>query len=95
MAGVWTYPIPIIVIVALAAALSARGGPPSMELDPAPCTSCETPMSQRRVSILESLTLRGVLSALIAVVELNQAKVCRRPLREEICEFKLCLLSLL
>jgi hypothetical protein len=54
MAGVWTYLIPIIVIVALGAALSARRRPPKIEQNPGQCSKCETPMSLRRVSIFIS-----------------------------------------
>ena len=59
MAGVWSYLIPFIVIVALGAAVSARRRLPKIQQDPGRCSNCETPMSLRRVSILESLTLRG------------------------------------
>jgi ribosomal protein L37AE/L43A len=58
---IWLFLALIVALVALGAVLvGLRRRPPSIEHDPARCTSCETPMSLRRVSILESLRLRGV-----------------------------------
>jgi predicted RNA-binding Zn-ribbon protein involved in translation (DUF1610 family) len=56
---IWLFLALIVALVALGAVLAGlRRRPPSMEDDPARCTSCETPMSLRRVSIFESPTLR-------------------------------------
>jgi hypothetical protein len=54
MAGIWTYLIPIIVIVALGTALRARRRPPTIKENPGGCSNCATPMSLRRISIFES-----------------------------------------
>jgi hypothetical protein len=57
MQGISPYLIPIVAIVALGAlALGRRRRPPVDKTGR--CSSCETPMSLRRVSILESPTLR-------------------------------------
>jgi ribosomal protein L37AE/L43A len=59
--NVWLLLALVVALVALGAVLAGlRRRSPSMDHSPARCTSCETPMSLRRVSILESLTLRGV-----------------------------------
>jgi predicted RNA-binding Zn-ribbon protein involved in translation (DUF1610 family) len=56
---VWLFLALIVASVALGPVLAGlRRRPPSMEHDPARCTSCETPMSLRRVSIFEWPTLR-------------------------------------
>jgi predicted RNA-binding Zn-ribbon protein involved in translation (DUF1610 family) len=56
---IWFFLVLMVALVALSVMLAGlRRRQPSME-EPARCTSCETPMSLRRVSIVESLTLRG------------------------------------
>jgi hypothetical protein len=62
MEGVaWLYLASIIVFFALGALLvSARRRRLAVILKPGRCSSCETPMSLRRVSIFESATLRGM-----------------------------------
>jgi hypothetical protein len=56
----WLFLALVITLVALGAVLAGlRRRAPSTDHDPARCKSCETPMSPRRVSMFESLTLRG------------------------------------
>jgi DNA-directed RNA polymerase subunit RPC12/RpoP len=58
---IWLFLALPVALVALGAVLAGiRRRPPSVEDNPGHCSSCETPMSLRRVSIFESLTLRGV-----------------------------------
>jgi hypothetical protein len=53
----WLY-LALILVAVCFVLVGLRRRAPSMEHDPARCTSCETPMSLRRVSIFESPTLR-------------------------------------
>jgi ribosomal protein L37AE/L43A len=56
---IWLFLTLIVALVALGAVLaSLRRRAPRIKTDH--CPSCRTPMSLRRVSILESLTLRGM-----------------------------------
>jgi hypothetical protein len=60
----------IVALVALRVLLAGlRRRPPSMEHNPARCTSCETPMSLRRVSLFRSRLLLGSGCVPIAVTE--------------------------
>jgi hypothetical protein len=61
MAGIiWLFLALIVALVALGVVLvGLLRRPSSIEKTPGRCLSCETPMSLRRVSIFESLTLRG------------------------------------
>ena len=61
MAGIfWAYLILIIVLVVLGALLvSARGRGLAHDRKPDHCSSCETPMSLRRVSTFRSHVLLG------------------------------------
>jgi len=55
----WLFLAFLVALVALGAVLAGlRRRAPSMEHAPARCTSCETPMSLRRVSIFEAPRLR-------------------------------------
>jgi ribosomal protein L37AE/L43A len=57
---IWLFLALIVALVALGAVLAGlRRRPPSVEQNPGRCTSCETPMSLRRVSLFRSLTLSG------------------------------------
>jgi predicted RNA-binding Zn-ribbon protein involved in translation (DUF1610 family) len=57
---IWLFLALPVALVALGAVLAGlRRRAPSMEHDPARCTSCETPMSLRRVSIFRSHMLLG------------------------------------
>jgi hypothetical protein len=60
MQGIFPYLVPIVTIVVLGAFALNRRHPPATDMTHGNCTNCETPMSMRRVSILELLTLRGV-----------------------------------
>jgi hypothetical protein len=57
---IWLFPALIIALVALALLVVALRRRPSGPNPQHHCSSCETPMSLRRVSLFESLTLRGV-----------------------------------
>jgi predicted RNA-binding Zn-ribbon protein involved in translation (DUF1610 family) len=58
---IWFFLALIVALIAIGFVLAGlRRRQSSMEHDPARCTSCETPISPRRVSIFQSLALRGV-----------------------------------
>jgi MYXO-CTERM domain-containing protein len=60
MAGVsWPLFIPIVGLLALAALFVSRRRPPVVNENPGRCSSCETPMSLRRVPLLKSHALLG------------------------------------
>jgi ribosomal protein L37AE/L43A len=57
---IWLFLALIVALVALGAVLAGlRRRPRSVEQIPGRCTSCETPMSLRRVSIFRSHMLLG------------------------------------
>jgi hypothetical protein len=59
--SIWLFIAFIVALVALGAVLAGlRWRPPPVDKSPGQCSSCETPMSLRRVSIFESPTLRGM-----------------------------------
>ena len=58
MAGIWTYLIPIVVLIALCAWMLSRRRPPSLD-EQNHCSKCATPMSLRRVPIFQSLKHKG------------------------------------
>jgi ribosomal protein L37AE/L43A len=56
---VWLL-LALIVVLALGMALARfRRSSTEIILNPRPCPSCETPMSLRRVSIIQALTFKG------------------------------------
>jgi hypothetical protein len=59
MVGIWTFCIPIVVLIALCALMLSRWRPRSVEDNPGHCSSCETPMSLRRVPLLKSHAVLG------------------------------------
>jgi predicted RNA-binding Zn-ribbon protein involved in translation (DUF1610 family) len=57
---IWLFIALIVALVALGAVPAGlRRRPPTMEHDPARCTSCETPMSLRQVPLAKSHALLG------------------------------------
>jgi ribosomal protein L37AE/L43A len=57
---IWLFPALMVVLVALALVLVAMRRRPSAPNPQRHCSNCQTPMSLRRVSLFEALTLRGV-----------------------------------
>jgi uncharacterized Zn-finger protein len=57
---IWLFLALIVALVALGVVLAGlRRRPPSVEGNPGHCSSCETPMSLRRVPLLQSHALLG------------------------------------
>jgi hypothetical protein len=57
---IWLFPAVMVALVMLALVLMAlRRRPSGPDQQLRHCSSCQTPMSPRRVSFFESLTLRG------------------------------------
>jgi DNA-directed RNA polymerase subunit RPC12/RpoP len=57
---IWLFPALVLALICLAVVLAGiRPRPPSVSQSPGQCSNCETPMSLRRVSVLESHALLG------------------------------------
>jgi ribosomal protein L37AE/L43A len=58
---IWLFLAQVVALAVLAVVLAAlRRRPSGVDPKPRHCSNCQTPMSLRRVSIFESLMLRGI-----------------------------------